>query len=90
MRRLWILLGFVVGVVFVWALLHEDRRIADEQRKANRALRPLAERAKLELAMQGAVDGVDYLSDDYWQEELAQYSDVDALLNEMENDDEIT
>ncbi len=82
MRKLWLVLGMCLGALIVWALTHEDRRIAADKRAYDRSAEGFTKESTLELGTLGAVHGTDYLSEDYWRQELSQYDDDDDLSAE--------
>jgi len=75
LRKLYILLGFALGALFVWSLTHNARKTHAEKEARRKKYAPVAAHFHRELEMQSAIDGVDYTSDEYWEQELAQYKD---------------
>ncbi|MEM6283585.1 MAG: hypothetical protein AAF787_15445 [Chloroflexota bacterium] len=88
MRKVWIACGFVLGGLFVWSLTHEAREMLRKRKERNRRLAPIAAHYQRELEMQSAIDGVDYTSDEYWEQELAQYQDTYDKWERGEFDDQ--
>ncbi len=87
MRRLWLPLGFALGALFVYALTHEARKLFRLNREVDRKMAAFRKESRLALARQGAIDGVDYLSDEYWEQELAQYKDMHDAWDRGDFDD---
>jgi len=75
MRRLWYALGVLTGVLLMWMFTRDARRIAEEERAYQERIKDYSDESTRMLAEWSAIDGVDYLSDAYWEEELAQYKD---------------
>ncbi len=75
MRRFWYVLGIITGALVVWMLTRDDRELAAEERAHQERIAEYAKESERELAMLGAIHGEDYLSDEYWEQELAQYQD---------------
>jgi len=76
LKKVYMVLGFALGALFVWSLTHKARQTHAEKEEQDRKFAPLAARSRRRLAMKGAIDGVDYNSPDYWEQELAQYQDT--------------
>lgn len=75
MRRFWYVLGIITGALVVWMLTRDDRELAAEERAYQERIAEYAKESHMKLAEWSAIDGVDYLSDEYWEQELAQYQD---------------
>ena len=75
MRRLWYALGVLTGVLLMWMFTRDARRIAEEERAYQERIKDYSDESTIELATLSALHGVDYLSDEYWEQELSQYQD---------------
>ncbi len=76
MRRFWLALGVSLGALIMWSLTHDARRLWRREEERRRRMAAYDREVYLSLARKSAIDGVDYLDDAYWEQELAQYKDV--------------
>ena len=75
MRRLWFLLGIALGALMMWSWLSEDRKLATRTRRYNEKMASHRTAGRIDLAVEGMEQGIDYSDDDWWEEELSQYKD---------------
>lgn len=77
-KRIWFVLGMMAGGLLVWLFTREAHEAWVKKQEMERKLAPMTNVMRMEMAMEGAIDGIDYLNDDeWWEQELAQYDDVD-------------
>ena len=76
-KKIYFLIGMAVGAVIVWAFTHEARKLLEHERRVSDDLASLAKEAQINLATAGAIDGKDYLDDEYWEQELKRWQDDD-------------
>ena len=77
-RKLSFLLGATVGALIVWAFTHEARKVFEREKEVRRKLAPYAKASQRRLAMKSAIDGVDYMDEAHWREELKElFADED-------------
>ena len=87
MRRVWLLIGMVLGALIVWSFGHKARKEwKKSQRDPREVLHEVIERDKLKLAMEGAIYGFDFSNPDWWDKELDQYKDLPDDYDEDEED----
>ena len=78
-KRIWFLLGMMAGGLLVWLFTREAHEAWVKKQEMERKLAPMTNAMRIEMAMEGAIDGIDYLNDDeWWGQELAQYKDLDG------------
>lgn len=61
MRRIWLSLGFALGALFVWALTAKKRHAGERWERFAKAEQQSMDAMRMDLAVEGAIDGVDYL-----------------------------
>ena len=71
MRRIYILLGMVLGGLIVWSLGHEARRVYRDRLEYDEAMEPYRKQRRLKWAEYKAVTGIDLNDPDYWEKEFA-------------------
>lgn len=76
MKRLWILLGFGLGALFIWSLLHDDRERAALSREEEENMIRLNKESQLRRAMDEAI----------WGPPRVSHEEVDAELKRFEED----
>ena len=76
MRRLYIIVGVLLGALIAWSFGHEGRKLVEQERQRKEAFRRSLKRNQIEWAIKSALDGNDYLSEEWWEQELAQYKDM--------------
>ena len=76
--RIWFVFGALAGGLLVWLFTREAHEAWVKKQEMERKLAPMTNAMRMEMAMEGAIDGIDYLNDDeWWEQELAQYDDID-------------
>lgn len=72
--------GFGLGALFVYALTHDVRQYHKDKTTVTEGDRNAAKYFQRSLAERSAIEGVDYLSEEYWEERMKEFQPwIDAV-----------